>query len=241
MRNPISAAHSHVKHDPRWLAALAAFGLGGVLVSLSLPARAGGSCEHDVCIVGSSLADECSTCAATVCAEDPFCCEETWDQTCVDAASKLCFPCSSGSTGADDGGGEGGGVTLTGGGGGFTTAASATGNTGWDTGGDTGGSTVAQADTTSEADPDDGRGEDASGDDGDDDDDGAGGSEVPPVMATSSDGATSGDHAVQGEPKTGCRMGGSGTSGGTWLLFALAAGWRRCFQGDPQSRSAGWR
>jgi hypothetical protein len=48
------------------------------------------SCEHDECVEGESLEETCSPCAASVCAEDPFCCETDWDVYCTSAASQLC-------------------------------------------------------------------------------------------------------------------------------------------------------
>jgi hypothetical protein len=38
---------------------------------------------HDECTVGNALQPSCSTCAADVCAADPFCCNTEWDDLCV--------------------------------------------------------------------------------------------------------------------------------------------------------------
>jgi hypothetical protein len=40
-------------------------------------------CAHDVCSVGDALNPSCSSCAVNVCAQDGFCCTDTWDDTCV--------------------------------------------------------------------------------------------------------------------------------------------------------------
>jgi hypothetical protein len=48
------------------------------------------SCTHDVCDVGAALDGSCDSCAATVCAQDSFCCSSSWDSTCVQNAEALC-------------------------------------------------------------------------------------------------------------------------------------------------------
>ncbi|NUO48363.1 MAG: lamin tail domain-containing protein [Polyangiaceae bacterium] len=57
----------------------------------------GMACAHDVCMMGEALDPTCSDpCAATVCAEDPVCCDpaESWDDICVSEAQRLCgAPC----------------------------------------------------------------------------------------------------------------------------------------------------
>lgn len=50
----------------------------------------GGSACHSECVTGPKLATSCSSCAATVCADDPFCCNTEWDATCVYNAQDLC-------------------------------------------------------------------------------------------------------------------------------------------------------
>jgi hypothetical protein len=74
----------------------------------------GGTCDHPVCEVGGPLTDMCSTCAADVCAADPFCCganNGTWDAACINTANAECnnicagggacahTPCEIGATG----------------------------------------------------------------------------------------------------------------------------------------------
>ena len=46
----------------------------------------GGGCIHSECEVGAGLDSDCSDCAGTICAADPYCCNTEWDNVCVDAA-----------------------------------------------------------------------------------------------------------------------------------------------------------
>jgi hypothetical protein len=41
------------------------------------------TCSHNECIVGKKLDPGCSACAGEICANDSFCCDVTWDSTCV--------------------------------------------------------------------------------------------------------------------------------------------------------------
>lgn len=59
----------------------------------------GGSCDHDTSTTGGPLNSSCSTCAATVCQSDSYCCDVAWDSVCVGAAAQLC-----GSSGGGGGG-----------------------------------------------------------------------------------------------------------------------------------------
>jgi hypothetical protein len=45
-----------------------------------------GNCVHSECDVGSALTTGCSPCADSVCATDPFCCENEWDWICAKEA-----------------------------------------------------------------------------------------------------------------------------------------------------------
>jgi hypothetical protein len=56
---------------------------------LSCGTGGGGSC-HDECDEGAALFSGCSSCAATVCNEDSFCCSTEWDDVCVDEAEYYC-------------------------------------------------------------------------------------------------------------------------------------------------------
>ena len=54
-------------------------------------------CSHTVCATGPALPTNCtdeaqggSTCAAQVCAQDSFCCQSNWDETCVGEAESIC-------------------------------------------------------------------------------------------------------------------------------------------------------
>jgi hypothetical protein len=45
---------------------------------------------HSECIAGTALSSTCSSCAATVCRFDPFCCQVFWDRFCIDEAEHDC-------------------------------------------------------------------------------------------------------------------------------------------------------
>jgi hypothetical protein len=47
-------------------------------------------CSHDLCDQGNALEETCDPCVTAVCAADPFCCNNTWDERCVDAAQETC-------------------------------------------------------------------------------------------------------------------------------------------------------
>jgi hypothetical protein len=68
------------------------------------PGSNGNTC-HDECTAGGALGAQCGACAIAVCTGDPFCCTDTWDQTCVnevpDACQKACDTCSQGTGGHD--------------------------------------------------------------------------------------------------------------------------------------------
>jgi hypothetical protein len=49
-----------------------------------------GTCNHSTCETGGALNSSCDTCAANVCANDPYCCTTAWDQTCVDEVAQYC-------------------------------------------------------------------------------------------------------------------------------------------------------
>lgn len=57
-----------------------------------------GSCSHDVCTGGGALNSSCGSCEATVCADDPYCCDTEWDSYCIMEAEQWCgITCGSGS------------------------------------------------------------------------------------------------------------------------------------------------
>jgi len=49
-----------------------------------------GSCTHNVCDTGAALDGACDSCAASVCAEDPYCCTTEWDSICVGEVDQFC-------------------------------------------------------------------------------------------------------------------------------------------------------
>jgi hypothetical protein len=46
------------------------------------------SCSHHECVDGVALPASCSTCAASVCERDPFCCNNKWDWICASQAKR---------------------------------------------------------------------------------------------------------------------------------------------------------
>jgi hypothetical protein len=64
----------------------------------------GSGCSHSECQAGAALTPACSTCAADVCAYDPYCCNNSWDSICVQTAEDMCVACG--------GGGGGGGSCV---------------------------------------------------------------------------------------------------------------------------------
>lgn len=51
------------------------------------------SCSHDPCAVGDPLASSCDSCVTDVCARDPFCCKDRWDENCIKAIAE-CSQCN---------------------------------------------------------------------------------------------------------------------------------------------------
>ncbi|MGH9885919.1 MAG: S8 family serine peptidase, partial [bacterium] len=50
----------------------------------------GGACAHPVCAAGVKLTPTCDSCAGQICAQDSFCCSNTWDSLCVSEVSSIC-------------------------------------------------------------------------------------------------------------------------------------------------------
>jgi hypothetical protein len=46
----------------------------------------GNSCAHNPCMSGAALSASCNSCVSSVCAGDAFCCQNSWDATCVSEA-----------------------------------------------------------------------------------------------------------------------------------------------------------
>ncbi|MBK8237755.1 MAG: hypothetical protein IPK74_19665 [Deltaproteobacteria bacterium] len=49
----------------------------------------GGNC-HDQCEAGAAMNASCSACVSSICAADPFCCQTSWDDTCVSEVDTFC-------------------------------------------------------------------------------------------------------------------------------------------------------
>lgn len=87
-------------------------------VTATSSGQGGGSpgqpCAHDICVDGAALTADCDPCANTVCASDPFCCNNAWDQLCVSATAQLCAndPCGLLGASSSSATGGGGGSTV---------------------------------------------------------------------------------------------------------------------------------
>jgi hypothetical protein len=67
------------------------------------------------------LDSTCNTCAADVCASDPYCCDTAWDSVCVEEVGTICGDtCGANGLCGGSGGGGSGGSGGSGGGGGST-------------------------------------------------------------------------------------------------------------------------
>lgn len=52
-----------------------------------------GNC-HDECTEGAAMTSACGSCAADICAQDAYCCDTSWDSTCVSEVGTVCgTPC----------------------------------------------------------------------------------------------------------------------------------------------------
>ena len=54
------------------------------------------TCSHDICVQGSALPASCGDpCVNAICPRDSFCCNSSWDATCVAEVRSICnFSCS---------------------------------------------------------------------------------------------------------------------------------------------------
>jgi hypothetical protein len=52
--------------------------------------RRAGDCAHPLCSPGERLVPSCDPCVAEVCAADPFCCNQQWDQACMKQLGPTC-------------------------------------------------------------------------------------------------------------------------------------------------------
>jgi hypothetical protein len=50
----------------------------------------GSTCSHSICNSGVKLTSTCDSCAAQICADDSFCCNNKWDSQCVSEVSSIC-------------------------------------------------------------------------------------------------------------------------------------------------------
>lgn len=48
------------------------------------------TCAHPVCAEGPKLDPACDPCAAGICAADPYCCDNNWDNLCVGEVASIC-------------------------------------------------------------------------------------------------------------------------------------------------------
>jgi len=61
-------------------------GGGGGVVTPPPPS----SCAHALCGAGVKLTSACDPCAATICAADSYCCNNSWDSVCVQEVGTMC-------------------------------------------------------------------------------------------------------------------------------------------------------
>jgi hypothetical protein len=47
-------------------------------------------CSHGLCATGAALVTECDPCVTQICAVDPFCCNNSWDNACVNQVETVC-------------------------------------------------------------------------------------------------------------------------------------------------------
>src|SRR5262249_10258973 len=47
-------------------------------------------CAHDKCYAGPVLDPTCDPCVAKICAQSPYCCNNKWDNVCVDKIKTVC-------------------------------------------------------------------------------------------------------------------------------------------------------
>jgi len=48
------------------------------------------TCTHSACTTGGALSSSCDICVNAICAQDSFCCTNTWDSSCVSEVSSVC-------------------------------------------------------------------------------------------------------------------------------------------------------
>lgn len=54
------------------------------------PPPSGGVCTHTKCAAGGKLVTGCDPCVTKICAKDSYCCNNSWDATCVGEVKSIC-------------------------------------------------------------------------------------------------------------------------------------------------------
>jgi hypothetical protein len=65
-------------------------GVGGEMGTTGSTGSGGSVGCHDLCEEGDVMDASCDPCVATVCAADPYCCDNAWDETCVGEVASEC-------------------------------------------------------------------------------------------------------------------------------------------------------
>ena len=61
------------------------------------------ACSHNLCETGEPLDSTCNSCAALVCFQDPSCCTDSWDASCVSRVEQECgYQCKPGANQCDE-------------------------------------------------------------------------------------------------------------------------------------------
>ena len=48
------------------------------------------TCAHSDCTTGGALTSGCNSCVTSICSQDSFCCNTSWDSICVGGVSSIC-------------------------------------------------------------------------------------------------------------------------------------------------------
>ncbi|MFT3773331.1 MAG: M15 family metallopeptidase [Minicystis sp.] len=48
------------------------------------------ACAHDLCAAGGTLDRACDSCVKSICTSDAYCCDNSWDATCVSEVASIC-------------------------------------------------------------------------------------------------------------------------------------------------------
>lgn len=63
---------------------------GVSLVGAYVAGGAPAACTHDKCVTGTKLVSGCDPCVTSICAADAYCCNTSWDATCVGEVASVC-------------------------------------------------------------------------------------------------------------------------------------------------------